>query len=153
MLVLASITCFSETITAQINRKAKVAVYVSGNLSKINKQIVTSEVNEWITRSNNYAAFERAAEYLEELTKEEDYQTSGEVSNDQIVSISNRWGADLVAVFRILLTEDNTHYVTGRLINLETGEILKSVSQTRKIVSTEELIAFSNRIAYLLLVQ
>lgn len=151
-MMFACLSMLSMTAVAN-TYKNKVAVYVSGNLSKVNKQIVVSEVNEWITRSGNYAAFERATEYLEELTKEQDYQTSGEVSTEQIVSIGNRWGADLVAVFRILVTEDDTHYITGRLIDLETGEIVKSISQTRKITTTEDLIAFSNRIAYLLFVQ
>ncbi len=141
------------TATGQNRYKSKVAVYVSGNLSKINKQIVSSQVIEWISRSDTYAAFERTAEFMEALDAEHDFQLSGDVSNEQIVSMGNRWGAEYVAAIRVLLTEENTHYVTGRLLDLETGEVIKSMSRTRKISTTEELISFANSIAYQLFVQ
>lgn len=81
------------------------------------------------------------------LTKEQDYQVSGEVRDDQIAEISARFGVRYVAIFDANQIED-TGFMTARLIDVESGLVVKSVDNNRKIQSLNDWINISNNVAY-----
>lgn len=132
---------------AQAQGKEKVAVYVSGEIGDTCKKIISSKAVSRISRSDNFAAVERTEAFLDALTREQDYQLSGEVRDDQIAALGRRFGARYVAVFEA--TEaDETGFVSARMIDVESGLVIKSVDTSRKIRSTEDWIALTNNVAF-----
>ena len=85
--------------------------------------------------------------------KEQDYQLSGEVSDNQIAKIGARYGARYVVVIDANQTDDDYCLMTARLVNVETGVIVKSVDANRTIESTEDLVGLTNNVSYRLFVQ
>lgn len=127
--------------------KEKVAVYISGNVGSNYKKIISSKAVSRISRSENYAAVERTDAFLEVLTKEQDYQLSGEVHDDQIAELGRRFGARYVAVFEVTETDD-IGFVSARMIDVESGLIIKSADTSREIKSSEDWTAMANNVAF-----
>ena len=84
------------------------------------------------------------------LTKEQDYQLSGEVRDDQIAELGVRFGVRYVAVFEATKTYD-TGFVSARMIDVETGMVVKSVDTSRKIKSVDDWTAITNNVAFRLI--
>ena len=143
----------SITMKAQVYSKDKVAVYVTGKMDKVYKSIVSSKAIAYLSRSDKYVALERSDIFLNAMNQEHDYQLSGEVSNDQIVDICAKYGARYVAVFDTNMTPDGFCLMTGRLINVKTGVVVKSVDSNRTIESTSDLVGLTNNVSYRLFVQ
>lgn len=146
MLLLA----IGVSTIAEAQVKEKVAVYVSGNVSGNYKKIIGSKAVTRISRSEDYAAVERTDAFLNVLTKEQDYQLSGEVRDDQIAALGVRFGVKYVAVFEATQTYD-MGFISARLINVENGMIIKSTDANRTINSTEDWVAITNNVAYRLI--
>ncbi len=145
--------CATMTAEAQMPSKNKVAVYVTGKMDEVYRNIISSKAIAYISRSEKYVALERGEAFLNAMMKEQDYQLSGEVSDDQIAEIGARFGAKYVAVFDANQTPDNFCLMTARLVNVETGVIIKSVDSNRAIESTSDLVGLTNNVAYRLFVQ
>lgn len=150
-LVLVALFAMMTT-EAQMQNKSKVAVYVSGQMDDVYKNIVSSKAIAYISRSTKYVALERSDAFLNAIMKEQDYQLSGEVSNEQIVKIGAKYGAKYVAVFDANCAPDGFCLMTARLVNVETGVIVKSVDSNRVIESTSDLVGLTNNVAYRLFV-
>lgn len=127
--------------------KEKIAVYVSGEISNNYKKVISAKAVSRISRSEKYAAVERTDAFLDVLTKEQDYQLSGEVRDDQIAELGVRFGARYVAVFEATQTYD-TGVISARMIDVETGMVIKSADNSRKIESTEDWTAITNNVAF-----
>lgn len=84
--------------------------------------------------------------------KEQDYQLSGEVPESQIRKVGERFGVDYVIAIDAAIFDDKTCHMSGRLINLETGEVIKTANQQRRFEGTATITAMANNIAYRLLV-
>lgn len=145
MLFVGSFAAFAH---AQEKEKEKVAVYVSGEVSDANKKIISSKAVSRISRSNDYVAVERTDAFLKALSKEQDFQLSGEVRDDQIAALGKRFGARYVAVIEVSQTEDDTYFISARLINVESGLVVKSADASREIKSTDDLVALTNNVAF-----
>lgn len=146
MLLLA----IGVSTIAEAQVKEKVAVYVSGNVSGNYKKIIGSKAVTRISRSENYAAVERTDAFLDVLTKEQDYQLSGEVRDDQIAALGVRFGVKYVAVFEATQTYDSG-FISARLIDVESGMVMKSADTNRTIKSTEDWSAMVNNVAFRLI--
>lgn len=146
-VLLLALLAFGITTLVQAQNKQKVAVYVLGTISDNYKKIISSKAVSRISRSNEYAAVERTEAFIDALTKEQDYQLSGEVRDDQIAELGRRFGARYVAVFEA--TEvDNTGFISARMIDVESALVAKSVDSSRKIQSLEEWISLTNNVAF-----
>ena len=137
-------------ITAMAAGK-KVAVYVEGDMSKADKSIVSSAVISRISGNKEYTAYERNSAFITALSKEHDYQVSGEVPDKEIRLIGQRYGVDFVIVINAIITSDEQCHMSARLVNLTSGEILKSVNITREYTGSGILPKMANNIAYRLL--
>lgn len=146
-LFLLTLLVLGVTTFAQAQAKEKVAVYVSGSLSSNYKKIISAKAVSRISRSENFVAVERTEAFLSVLTKEQDYQLSGEVRDDQIAELGMRFGARYVAVFEATKTYD-TGFVSARMIDVESGMIIKSADISRQINSTEDWVAITNNVAF-----
>ena len=151
LVLFALMACgFLNASYAQGNVKEKIAVYLTGAIADSYKKIIGSKAVSRISRSTEYVAIERTEDFLNVLTKEQDYQLSGEVRDDQIAAIGKRFAARYVAVFEVSKA-DSIGFISARLIDVESGLIVKSVDANRKVESSEEWIALTNNVAFRLI--
>lgn len=148
--LLIVIALFMVCIGASAAPK-KVAVYVEGDMSKSDKSIVSSAVLARLSGNKEYKAFERNQAFINALIKEQDYQVSGEVPEEEICAVGKRLGVDYVIVINAVISTDQQCYMSARIIDLVSGEILKSVNLTREYTGSGVLSAMANNIAYRLL--
>ena len=138
--------CF-ENVSAQ---SKKVAVYVEGEITNSDKSIVSSAVLARMSGNRQYIPFERNEAFINSLNQEQDFQLSGEVPEKEIRGVGERLGVDYVLAVNVVIN-DGVCYMTAKLINLETGEIDKTVNLNRKYTGQEVLTALANNVAYRIL--
>lgn len=136
----------SEVLAAK-----KVAVYAEGEISKATKSIVCSSVLSRLSGNRDYKAFERNSSFVNALNKEQDYQTSGDVQEKEIRSVAKRMGVDYVIVVNTILSADDQCHMSARLIDLVSGEIVKTVNLRREYTGSEVISSMANNLAYRLL--
>ncbi len=146
-VLLLALLAFGVTTFVQAQNKEKVAVYVLGTVGDNYKKIISSKAVSRISRSNEYAAVERTNAFVDALTQEQDYQLSGEVRDDQIAALGKRFGARYVAVFEASEADD-LGFVSARMIDVESGLVIKSADISRKVQSSESWIAMTNNVAF-----
>lgn len=146
-LLLVITVLMAITLSAQETQtKTKVAIYTTGDVDTNYKKVIGSKVTSIITQSNEYAAVERTADFLNALSQEQDYQTSGAVSDNQIVKIGQQFGVRYVIVLDISDLFGSI-FVSARMIDVRTGLIKKSTELGQEIDSLEGLISLSTNIA------
>lgn len=139
--VLVSIfLLLAMTIAAQ---EQNVAVYVTGPQPGINK-ILGDQFVKSFAQSGDYKAIERTASFLAELNKEQSYQEGGAVDNNQITRLGKQFGANFVCVVEIMKAYEE-YYISARLINVESAEVLKTSSAISKLSSLEQIIEAANK--------
>ncbi len=131
---------------AQNTAKKKVAVYMTGEVQAGIKKVIGSKIVSGVTESDEYSAVERTSDFLAELTKEQDYQLSGAVTDNQIAQIGQQFGvqyvlvADASEVFGSL-------FVSARLIDVQTAQIIKSCEASGTVSNMTELTKLADQIA------
>ena len=148
ILLVFSCVMFAESAYAQTK---KVAVYVEGKISNDNKSIVSDAVLSRMSGNKEYAPFERNNAFIDALTHEQDYQLSGEVPEKEIREVGERLGVDYVVVVNVIIKNDEVCHMTAKLINLESGAIVKTVNQHRQYTDSSVLTALANNVSYRLL--
>lgn len=148
-LVALVATCLAGS--AQAQEKEKVAVYVTGAIENADLKIIGSKAVSRISRSDEYVAVERTDTFLKAITREQDYQLSGEVRDDQIAALGKRFGVRYVAVFEVSRLGDDSCFIAARMIDVESGLVRKSIDANRKIASTNDLVALTNNVAFRLI--
>lgn len=122
----------------------KVAVYVKGQDSGINKVLGDRLVSAF-KQTGGYIAIERTDSFLAEISKEQAYQRNGTVDDKEISSLGKQFGAQLVCVV-VISPIFNENYVSARLIDVETAEVVSIANETSSLDSMEELFRVSNAI-------
>ena len=145
-MMLACTIFTGEAIAAK-----KVAVYVEGAIDKTNRSIINSAVIARLSGNKDYVAFERNTAFVNALDKENDYQVSGDVTEREIRSIGERLGVDYVIVVNCEITDDKLCHMSARLIDLVSGEIIKSTSIQREYTGSKVLGNMANNVAYRLI--
>ena len=146
LLSLTSFYCTSVYAAAQ----KKTAVYVQGHLTELQYNIVSSSVIERLYDNPKFKLFERNEDFLGAIINEQDFELSGDVAPEEIREIGKKLGVDYVIVVRVSFDEDRI-YMTGRLLNIETGEILKSIALDRKGTDNKILKNLALTLSYKLL--
>lgn len=126
----------------------KVAVYVEGDISQATKSIINSSVMARLSGNKEYRPFDRNTAFINALNKEQDYQVSGEVPEKEIRAVGERMGVDFVIVINAVITSDEQCHMSGRIINLVSGEVMKSVSLKREYTGSDVIANMANNIAY-----
>lgn len=145
-MVFACVFFAGEAMAAK-----KVAVYVEGAVDRTNRSIINSSVIARLSGNKDYVAFERNTAFVKALDKENDYQVSGDVSEKEIRSIGERLGVDYVIVINCEITDDEWCHMSARLIDLVSGEIIKSTSLRREYTGSKMLGDMANNVAYRLI--
>ncbi len=143
LLIIALVICSATNVA---NAQKKVAVYVTGDVQNSYKKVIGSKMVAEITKSDNYSAVERTADFLAALTQETDYQASGAVTERQIAKLGEQFGVRYVAVVDVTeLFEE--FFVAARLIDVQTAKIVMSAEDNKKIENMSSLVQVSEGIA------
>jgi hypothetical protein len=78
-------------------------------------------------KSNSYLAVERTADFIKELNKEQTYQQSGAVDDNQISRLGKQFGVQLVCVAKVGKVGEK-QFVSARLIDVETATVKSSTT-------------------------
>lgn len=141
-LFILLLSVLSLTVFAQ---QKKVAVYVMGQETGINK-VLGDQLVSAFTRSGKYIAVERTSSFLAELGKEQSYQRTGAVSDNEISRLGKQFGVQLVCVAEISEVFGQK-YVSARLIDVETAELINTSNASSSLNSMNDLLNVSNSIA------
>lgn len=147
-ILVFSCMLFAESAYAQT---IKVAVYVEGEIGNDYKSIVSSAVLARMSGNKKYIPCERNEAFIKALTKEQDYQLSGEISEKEIRKIGEPMGVDYVVAVNVVIPDNEICYMAAKLIRLETGVIVKTVNHQRKYIGPGTLTAMANNVTYRLL--
>ena len=150
VLILLIFSCVMFAQSAYAVPK-KVAVYVQGSIDRDDRSIVSDAILARMSGNKDYAPFERNQAFINALTSEQDYQLSGEVPEKEIRKVGARLGVDFVIAVNVVIKSDDVLFMTAKLINLETGAIIKTVTQNREYTDSSVLTALANNVAYRLL--
>lgn len=142
-LLIFLLSAFSLAAVAQ--QKPKIAVYMTGD-DPIN-EIVSNRLVDDFARGNEYTTVERTASFLAELSKEHAYERSGEVDDEQIAALGRQFNVQYVCVVSVLDVWDTEKYITARIIDTETAEVIASCSSNGSIQSSSELIGALNTLS------
>lgn len=137
LLLIISFTAFAQ--------QQKVAVYVTGQQTDVNK-VLGDKLVEAFARSGKYMAIERTASFLAELSKEQNYQRTGAVDDNEVSRLGKQFGVRLVCVTDVSEVFGKK-YVSARLIDVETAEVVNTSNMSSDFNSMEELLRVSNKIA------
>lgn len=130
-----------------------VAVYVTGNgADESQKKYIETKLVEAIINTRQYQAVERTADFMSVLSKEMDFQLSGEVPVDRITAVGQKFGVERVIVANVGMLYGDL-FVTSRLINIRSGSVEKQASTSGSAQNINELSELSRQIAYDLLGQ
>lgn len=137
LLSVLSLTAFAQ--------KPKIAVYMTGD-DPIN-EIVSNRLVDDFARGNEYTTVERTASFLAELSKEHNYERSGEVDDEQIAALGRQFNVQYVCVTSVLNVWGEEKYITARIIDTETAEVVASCSSNGSIQNSSELIGALNNLS------
>lgn len=134
--LLAAILLFPLFVMAQ-NRK-KVAVYVMGEDVGINK-VLESKLVYAISSSIGFTAIERTEAFLAELNKEQKYQRTGAVDDNEFSRLGRQFGVQYVCVASVSEVF-NEKYLSARLIDVESAQVEYTASSSGTIGSLPDAI-------------
>ncbi len=139
-------------VSIMASAQKKVSVFVEGNLTKLQEQIVNNAFMSKLSSSHLYSTYERSDNFINAINREHDYQVSGEVPKEQIRRIGEKYGVDFVIAVCVM-NDCETLYMSARLINVTTGRVDKTITLDRDGISNKTLKNLSNNVAYRLLGQ
>ena len=134
----------APSATAQVVKK-KVAVYVTGDVENGYKKVIGSKLVTGITRSEDYSAVERTADFLAEMEKEQDYQMSGAVSDNQIARLGQQFGVRYVLVADVSEIFESI-FISARMIDVQTAQITNSTESNEVVSNMESLTKLAENI-------
>lgn len=142
-LIFTSIVAFAQINTTT---KQKLAVYLIGDVEDSYKKVIGSKMVSEIAKSPDYIAIERTAEFLAAISDEQDYQTSGNVTDSQIARLGQQFGVRYVAVVDANELLDQI-FVSSRLIDVQSGVIVYTYDTSSPVQDMTQLMNLSQDVA------
>ena len=133
------------------SEKQKVSVYIIGGQEWGVNKVLGDQLVAAFARSGSYIAIERTNSFLAELTKVHGNQRSGNVSDLEIAELGKQFGEQLVCVADISEVF-GTKYVSARLIDVKTAEVINTSNATSPLDSMDELLKVADIITKKLVV-
>lgn len=137
LLLVCSFSAFAQ--------QKKVAVYVTGKDTEINK-VLGDKLVAAFAKSGKYIAIERTASFLAEISKEQSYQRTGAVDDNELSRLGKQFGVQLVCVADVS-DVFGEKYVSARLIDVESAEVINTSNATSKLGSMQELLKVTDALA------
>lgn len=129
----------SLVIAAFAQQKPKLAVYVTGD-DPIN-ELIGNELQDGLAHNGKYTTVERTADFLKAMSKEHGYQRSGEVDDEQIAALGKQFAVQYVCVASVSSVWNNEKYISARIIDVESAEVVASGNSFGAINTTQSLIS------------
>ncbi len=137
--------CLLAVTMCVVAQQKKVAVYVTGDDSGVNK-VLGSKLVSAFARSEEFSAIERTESFLAELSKEQNYQRTGAVNDSTISRLGKQFGVQYVCVAEVT-DVFGEKFVSARLIDAETAEVIDAYECGGQIISMNSCVAMANEIA------
>lgn len=136
MGLMLSVTAFAQKT---------VAVYVtsSDGVSQETKRILGSELVAAITKTNEYVAVERTADFMAQVSKE---QGNYEIDDAKLYDLGRKFGASNVCVADVTKFGDD-YYIVARLLDIKTSKVWRTSKKYAKLTSLRELVETSEALA------
>lgn len=142
ILIILIILIVPICSTAQAQKR--IAVLVNGNTNiRQAKQQMETYMTSTIVKTKGYTAIERNNEFLNAIENEINYQLNGNVAINQIAKIGEQFGAQYIAIITIdssqiyhrtengsLKDAGTEFYISGKIIDVETSQIVASEEET-----------------------
>ena len=141
-LFIIVLSALSLTAVAQ---QKKVAVYVTGQQTGINK-VLGDQLVAGFAKSGKYIAIERTASFLAEVGKEQNCQRTGAVDDNELSRLGKQFGVQLVCVADVS-DVFGEKYVSTRLIDVESAEVVNTSNATSKLDNMQELLKVTEGLA------
>jgi hypothetical protein len=127
----------------------KVAVYVTGGENAGINKVLGDQLVAAFTNSGRYIAIERTSSFLAELGKEQNYQRTGAVDDNELSRLGKQFGVQLVCVAEV---NDvfGQKYVSARLIDVESAEVINTSNANSTLSSMDELMKVTKDITTIL---
>ncbi len=145
MKKLFTIFVLSAIALTAFAQQKKVAVYVTGEQTGISK-VLGDQLVAAFAKSGKYIAIERTTSFLAELGKEQTYQRTGAVDDNELSRIGKQFGVQLVCVADIS-DVFGEKYISTRLIDVESAEVINTSNATSKLESMQELLKVTDKLA------
>ena len=136
---------------AQENRpKPTVAVYMAGQEPRgalgVHK-VMGGELVKAISRSEKYTAVNRTDAILAQLNKEQVYQRSGAVNDDQIKAIGQQLGVQYLCIVEISDVKGGTFYIEVQLVDVVTAEAVASATASSDLRTNQDMMIAAQYVA------
>lgn len=135
-LLLLSVTAFAQKT---------VAVYVtaSDGVSQETKKVLGSELVAAITKTADYIAVERTADFMAQVSKE---QGNYEINDAALYDLGRKFGASNVCVADVTKFGEE-YYIVARLLDIKTSKVWKTAKKYSTLKSLRELVETSESLA------
>ncbi|MDR0567173.1 MAG: CCDC34 family protein [Prevotellaceae bacterium] len=127
--------------------QSKIAIYnPDGNVSANLKAVVREEISSVFVGNRSYVVLEREA--IEQVLKENKFQSQGLVDDQQLSELGRKLGASYVCGITVVF-EDNAYYITCKIIDVKTAEVEDMgrsqtfLSQNIYLAAQEAVLKFS----------
>lgn len=122
-----------------------VAVYVTSSegVSQETKRILGSELVAAITKTADYVAVERTADFMAQVAKE---QGNYEIDDAALYNLGHKFGASNVCVANVTKFGDE-YYIVARLLDIKTSKVWKTAKKYTALKSLGELVETSESLA------
>ncbi|MDR1249560.1 MAG: CsgG/HfaB family protein [Treponema sp.] len=111
----------SDNTIETLPARARVAVLSIGSNNRTLSENAVNELEFNLVDARKFTIVDRAR--LDQIRREQNFQMSGDVSDDSAVSIGNMLGADIVIVGTINTT-DSGGRITIRALDVQTAQII-----------------------------
>ncbi|MDR3328319.1 MAG: hypothetical protein LBT04_09480 [Prevotellaceae bacterium] len=125
----------------------KVAVYVTGGKEAGDNEILGEKLVEAISQNQSYVAIERTMAFLQQLSKEQNYERSGNVDDDQLSRLGKQAGVQYVCAVNMSKSSYGGSLLAARLINVETGIVEATASKPLTNTNVNSLIKIAQIVA------
>ena len=131
------------TMTAFSQKTVAVYVTASDGVSQETKRILGSELVAAITKTADYVAVERTADFMAQVAKE---QGNYEIDDAALYDLGRKFGASNVCVADVTKFGDE-YYIVARLLDIKTSKVWKTAKKYSTLKSLRELVETSEALA------
>ncbi|MDR2836186.1 MAG: hypothetical protein LBV69_08355 [Bacteroidales bacterium] len=124
----------------------KVAVYVTGNQEAGINKILGDQLVSAFVKSGKYTAIERTSSFLTELSKEQSYQRTGNVDDNELSRLGKQFGVQLVCIADVS-DVFGEKYVSARLIDVESAEVINTSNASSPLKTINDLMQVAEKIS------
>lgn len=131
------------TMTAFAQKTVAVYVTSSEGVSQETKRILGSELVAAITKTADYVAVERTADFMAQVAKE---QGNYEIDDAALYDLGRKFGASNVCVADVTKFGDE-YYIVARLLDIKTSKVWKTAKKYSTLKSLRDLVETSEALA------